>query len=534
MKKRAIIFTENMEMLTTLAEYLVSDNWEILSAGETASFLRSKSIPVTLERSLLNSSRESDDYFHLLHQIEQPENEYNYDSVANNSSIRLVCINLQPNFKLMSEFLEESTSENGINFRQISLIRCAAKNYNSTIILTDPEDYEEAIIQLKTNSVSKHFKLHLAGKALNLCSSYDAATSLSILMQRQNLEFPKYFTIPYEKLLTLSHGNNPHQIACLYSENLKNSALNGMKKIQGKEVDLPIVKSYFLAWKIVSLFLKIIKNPSEVESVDCAGYNYMTTFTPAAGSVFTIGIKNDNPIGAALGSNVSESIAKTFACDPDIFDGATLGCSSVIEESAAISLSKTNLVCIIAPDFTKEARQILAENNSIRLIIASKVVSTFFETYSVDGGLLVQTPDVELFKKWHVVTQKRPTQAQIDSMAFGTMILIAAKSESAIIVNDSSAIGISSSQPSPVRSICYAMENAEECLKNGLTSHNTDAEVLICDTSIPFDERIKKMADLGVKAIIQTGGTSSDQALIDFCNEHDISMVFTGMRHFAF
>lgn len=534
MKRRAIIYTENFEQIQPLAEFLVSDDWEILSAGETAAYLAAKNIPVTVEKSLLPSDRENDNYYRLLSQIEQTGNDYNRNSVENIGAIKLVCINLVPSFKPLSEFLEESSSENCINFKHISLIRCAAKNYNSTIVLTDAEDYQEAIIQLKTANVTKDFRLEMAGKALNLCSAYDSALSLSIIMQKPKIEFPKYFMVPYEKILRLNHGNNPHQNAYLYSENLYNSALDGMKKIQGLELDLPIVKNYFLAWNIVSLFLRIIKNPFEVESLDCSGYSYSTQFTPAAGSVFTIGIKNNNPIGASLGPNVSQSIAKTFACAPDIFDGATLGCSAVIDESAAISLSKSNLVCIIAPDFTKEARQILAENHSVRLIVASKVFSGFHEISSVDGGILVQTPDYELFRKWQVVTQKRPTQSQIDSMAFGTMVILAAKSDSAIVVNDFSAIGISTGQPSRKRSIMLALYGAEESLKNGLTSSDTNAEILVSDTSIPFDEKIVKAAELGVKAIIQTGGTSSDQALIDFCNEHEISMVFTGMRHLAF
>jgi len=534
MKKRAILYTENMENLLSLAEFLVSDNWEIISAGETAEFLGSKNIPVTVEKSLLNSSYENDAHLKLLHQIDQTENKYSYDGLESAGEVKLVCINIQPKFMPLTSFLEESSSENSIDFKHISLIRYAAKNYNSTLVLTNPEDYHEATIQLRTDSVSKEFRLELAAKALNLCSAYDAATSLSIMMQKQKIEFPKYFMVPYERSIKLSHGSNPHQSACLYTENLKNSALNGMKKIQGKELDLLIVKNYFLAWNTVSLFLKIIKNPFEVETIDSSGYAYTTPFTPAAGSVFTIGIKNNNPIAASLGSNVNHSLSKTFNCAPEIFDGATLGCSAVIDVEAAITLSKSNLMAIIAPDFTKDARQILAENNSIRLVMASVVSSSFHEVSSVDGGLMVETADNELFRKWHIVTQKRPNQAQIDSMAFGTMVCLPAKSYSSIVINDFSAIGISTGQPSRKRSLNLAIQDAEECFRNGLTSSDTNAEVLVSDTSIPFDERIIKAAEMGVKAIIQTGGTSSDRALIDFCNEHEISMIFTGMHHRSF
>ncbi len=534
MKKRAILYTENMENLLLLAEFLVSDNWEIISAGETAEFLGYKNIPVTVEKSLLDSNNDNDAYLRLLHQIDQTDNKYSYGGLEIAGEIKLVCINILPKFMPLASFLEESSSENAIDFKHISLIRYAAKNYNTTLILTNPEDYHEATIQLRTDSVTKDFKLKLAAKALNLCSAYDASTSLSIMMQEPKIEFPKYFMAPYERNIKLSHGSNPHQVACLYTENLKSSALNGMKKIQGKELELPIVKNFFSAWNIVSLFLKIIKNPFEVETIDSSGYAYTTPFTPAAGSVFTIGIKNNNPIGASLGSNVNHSLSKTFNCAPTIFDGATLGCSAVIDVEAAVTLSKSNLKAIIAPDFTKDARQILSENNSIRLVMASVVSSNFHEISSIDGGLLVETADNELFRKWHIVTQKRPTQAQIDAMAFGTMVCFASKSYSSLVINDSSAIGISVGQPSRKRAVNFAIQAAEECFQNGLTSSDTNAEVLVSDTSIPFDERIIKAAELGVKAIIQTGGTSSDRALIDFCNEHEISMIFTGMHHLSF
>ncbi len=534
MKKRAIIYTENMEQLPQLAEFLICDDWELVSAGETLAYLNSKHIPVTEEKALLSNTPADDSFFRLLQQVTQNESDFYHDSFNTKGAIRLVCVNIKPRYHPLADFLEESSSDNCINFKHETLIRCAAKNYRSVLILTNPEDYSEAIIQLKTDSVTKNFRLELAGKALNLCAAYDAASSLSIAMQKKRIEFPEYFVVPYHKQKKLVHGTNPHQYACLYTHNHDTSALSGMKKIQGKELDYIIVKNCFIAWNIVSLYFKIIKNPFEVPSSDSQGYPYTTQFTPAAGSVFTIAIKNENPVGAALGSNVCESFSKTLNCSPDTFDGATLACSAVIDRDAAISLSQSNLLSIVAPDFTKEAKEIFSQNQNLHLIVASKMFSGFHETSSIDGGLLVQTPDNTLFQKWKVVTNRRPTQAQCDAMAFGTMIILAAKSDSALIVNNLATIGISTGQTSRKRSIRFALEDAEDCIKNGLTSGDTNAEVLVSDTSIPFDERISKAAELGIKAIIQTGGSSSDQELIDFCNNNDIAMVFTGMRHLAF
>lgn len=534
MKKRAIIYTENMEQLPALAEFLICDDWEIISAGETAAYLSSKNIPVTEDKSLLSSTETDDSFFQLLQQITQNKTSFYSETLTNKGAIRLVCVNIRPSYHKLSDFLEESSSYNCINFKHETLIRCAAKNYTNVLVLTSPEDYQEAIIQLKTDAVTKDFRLELAGKALNLCSAYDAAISLSILMQKNKNEFPNYFVVPYQKQRKLTHGVNPHQKACLYSHHLEESILNGMKKIQGRDINYSIVKNASIAWKTVSLFFTIIKNPFEVESIDAQGYPYTTQFSPAAGRVFTVAIKNENPIGAALGSNVCQSFAKTLSCSPDILDGATLACSAVIDKDAAVSLSQSNIRTIVAPEFTKEAREILSEQQNLQLFVSSKFFSGFQETVSIDGGLLVQFPDNVLFNRWKVVTNRRPSQSQIDAMAFGTMIILAAKSDAALVVNDSAVTGIASGLPSREKSIKLAFENAATCLKNGLTSSDTNAEVLVSDTSIPFDECMGMATELGIKAIIQTGGSSTDQELIDFCNNNDISMVFTGMRHLTF
>lgn len=534
MKKKAIIYAENTDKLLILANYLSQDDWEIISDGETAEFLAKNLIPYTMEPSLSSTSKGHDRFNSIINLVLNSKQEDDYDSFDFDDSISLVCINVLPKYNIISQFLEESSSENCIDIKHISLIRAAAKNYSNVMILTDPEDYQEAIIQLKTECITKPFRLYLAGKALNITAAYDARCAYSILFQQEQVDFPNYLVLPYKKSRHLSQGANPHQQAWLYSQELYNSALSGIKKIQGKELDYNIIKNYFAAWNIVSMFLKIIKNPFEVPSTDSSGYSYSTQFSPAAGSVFTIGIKYGNPIGAALGADVCSSFSKTLNHASETFDGATLGCSAVIDRESALILEKMTLAAIIAPDFTKEAREILAGNSSIRLIIASNTVNGSYETAPIDGGQLVQTSDHTLFKHWHVVTKRRPTQAQIDAMAFGTMISLGTKSDSAIVINDSAAIGISFGQPNRRKSVLLAIDDAKECFKNGLTSADTNAEILVSDTSIPFDDKLQNAVDIGVKAIIQTGGSSSDQQLIDFCNEHDISMVFTGMRHMAF
>ena len=162
MKKRAIIYTENMEQLPQLAEFLICDDWELVSAGETLAYLNSKHIPVTEEKALLSNTPADDSFFRLLQQVTQNESDFYHDSFSTKGAIRLVCVNIKPRYHQLVDFLEESSSDNCINFKHETLIRCAAKNYRSVLILTNPEDYSEAIIQLKPDSVTKNFRLELA------------------------------------------------------------------------------------------------------------------------------------------------------------------------------------------------------------------------------------------------------------------------------------------------------------------------------------------------------------------------------------
>ena len=169
----------------------------------------------------------------------------------------------------------------------------------------------------------------------------------------------------------------------------------------------------------------------------------------------------------------------------------------------------------------------------MRLVIASKPISEYYEVRSIDGGLIVQQPDWDIFEKWNVVTQTRPTQQQADSMAFGVMLSMISKSDAAIVLNDFAAVGISTGNTSRSRAVRFALEDAREYFQNNVNCGDRNAEILVSDSVINFDERTKAIADIGVKAIIQTGGAANDADFIQFCNEHGISMVFTGIQHLS-
>ncbi len=530
MKKKALLYTSNTDKLVNLAQFLVHDDWEIISAGSTADFLKKQNIRITVEKSIDSDLYTDDSFSKILTMLLIAGHDFSKNNTA--EKIRLVCINLDTGFRPLNDFKEDDKLDNCIDLKTNFIIRSAAKNYNNVMLLTDPADYDEAIVQLRNNNISSEFCLYLAGKALNMTSAYDAASANSILYQK--VEFPNYFLYPLKKVGKLRHGMNQQQAACLYSMNDNDSALSGVKKIYGKELSFPVFQDCLTAWKYVSMFMKVLKNPFSVQSFDCNNYPFVTHFTPASGYVFTIGIKNNNPIGASLGEDILDSFRKTYNCDKLSFEGATLGCSAVINEESAQHFLSLNLSAIIAPDFSKEARKILSEEKNLRLVIASRLISGRDEYISIDGGVLVQQQDHELFKRLRVMTRTRPTQSQFDAMEFGMLLAMLTTSNSAIVINDLSTAGISTGQPNRYKAVKYALDAALECQKNGLTSEDKSAEILVSDSVIDFDEKTRMLADLGIKAIIQTGGTPHDNEFIDFCNEKGISMVFTGIQHLAY
>ncbi len=534
MKKKAILYTSNFEKLATLAQYLVHDGWEILSAGATAEFLQDNNIPFTMTKTLVSNANSDDSFIQSMHMILAAGRKLLTSTLYTEEVINLVCMNLEPKFRKINEFKEVNKTDNCIDLQHVTLIRAAAKNYMNVVILTDTADYEEAIIQMKTESMSDDYRLYLAGKALTLCAAYDSADAVSITSSLAAHEYPSYYLMPYKFAGKLSHGPNNHQGAALYSLNDHIGSLSGMERIQGKEMNTNLYLNCFAAWRGVSIFTRILKKSIQIESTDCNGYPFLTQLTPAAGSVFSVAIKNTNPIGAALGSNLIESFERTYATAPESFKGATFGCSCVVDEEAAHRLMQCDFRAIIAPDFTNEAKQVFAENPDLRLVISSRLTSNqTFPTY-VDGGLLLQQEDIKFHRNLTVVTQNRPTREQVDAMALGVLIARIAKSDAAVVLNGTSTVGISAGNTSRSRAVRFALQDACEYFeKNNLSSEQRNAEILVSDSVIYFDEHAKKIADAGIKAIIQTGGSDTDEEFIQYCNEHGISMVFTGIQHLS-
>ncbi len=556
MKKRALISVFVKDGILDLAKALVAADWEILSTGGTAKYLTNNGINVIDVSEVTGFPECLDGRVKTLH----PKIHAGLLAIRSNAEhmktieklgvapIDMVCVNLYPFFEKVQAGLSFEETVEFIDIGGPTMLRAAAKNFQDVIVLTNPADYPEVIANLAKGKgaecVSKEFKRRLAGKVFNLTSAYDAAVSRFMLEE----ELPQYYDMPLVKSQSLRYGENAHQKAALYVTADKKGAFAGMRQIQGKELSYNNIRDLDVAWKGVCAFNRFVKNAAPVSGTDYSAYNGIiagkdadgnkanptgtpvtATFSGAASSVFTIALKHNTPCGASLGKTVLESYKQTYDCDPVSIFGGIVGCSAVVDKEAAEEMSKCFLEVIVAPGFTDDALAVFAQKKNLRIVIAEIEADDDFECMSVAGGLLVQNRDNQLFEKWDIVTKAKPTQDQIDEMAFGMTVAMFAKSNAILVIKNRTAYGIGCGQTNRIWAAGQALERAKE-KTDALGIGN--AEVLISDAFFPFADCVEKAHEYGIKAIVQPGGSIRDQESIDACNKYGIAMIFTGTRHF--
>ncbi len=538
MSKCAVIHVEKNENILDFARFLTESGWTILSANKTEDLLKKEKIPVTREQALIENGLYLNDNSGLIQRILTSDykniNEQEEKKSRDKADIYIICMNLMPSLATNVSSQEISGLVSPQDFYISTILRNSIMNYKNVLILTDPADYKEAMIQLRTDNITKEFRLYLASKALNLLSAYDSGIYFSL---QSNLDytkdFPNYLSFPFVKHIPLHGGSNPQQVSCLYKYPNDTGAVSGFRKVSGKELNYNIISDVSLAWEQISSLYENLKNQYTVKSQNSDGYNFTTQFTPLTGIVFTIAIKYKSILGAALSSNVHDSFINTYKYDSNTIKDVTLGCSSVIDESAALEIVNGNFVAIVAPEFTPGAKQILSANKNIRLIPTAKISCSPYELELLNGGMLFQSKDSVIFDHWYVKTKNRPSQYLTDEMAFGMLLAMGARSYTCILLKNNMITGIAQACKSAEKAVDYALMDAKEMMQRE-KSNDSVADLIVCDSSVTLTDSIKELIDSGVKAIIQTGFTSGNDEFIDYCNEHEVVMIYTLMPHISY
>lgn len=501
MQKQALISVSDKSNLLEFAKFLVEQDYKILSTGGTYKHLQDNGIEVTEVKDVTGFPEILDGRVKSLHPaihggiMARRSDENHMATIAEHgiNPIDIVIVNLYPFFEKMNTGLSEAEMIEFIDIGGPSMLRSSAKNFYDVTVVTDVNDYEVVMNEIRENgSTSIETRKLCAGKVFNLTSAYDAAISTYILGE----DFPQFLESSYEKVMDLRYGENPHQKAAYYVDKTKNGAMKDFEYLQGKELSFNNIRDMDLAYKVVS----------EFEEITCCA------------------VKHSTPCGVAIGDNVLEAYEKAYECDPMSIFGGIIAFNREVDGKTAVELNKIFLEIVIAPLFTEEALEIFKQKKNLRIIKVKNPVSDKVTYVKVDGGLIVQSTDNQFSTDLKVVTEAQPTDRQMTDLVFAQKIVKWVKSNAIVVATNGQAYGIGGGQTNRIWAAQQAIARAKEKVEDDL--------VLASDAFFPFRDVADFAAENGIKAIIQPGGSIKDQESIDACNEREIPMVFTGMRHF--
>ena len=501
MQKQALISVSDKSNLLEFAKFLVEQDYKILSTGGTYKHLQDNGIEVTEVKDVTGFPEILDGRVKSLHPAihggimarRSDENHMNTIAEHGINPIDIVIVNLYPFFEKMNTGLSEAEMIEFIDIGGPSMLRSSAKNFYDVTVVTDVNDYEIVMNEIRENgSTSIETRKLCAGKVFNLTSAYDAAISTYLL----NEDFPQFLESSYEKVMDLRYGENPHQKAAYYVDKTKNGAMKDFEYLQGKELSFNNIRDMDLAYKVVS----------EFEEITCCA------------------VKHSTPCGVAIGDSVLIAYQKAYECDPMSIFGGIIAFNREVDGKTAVELNKIFLEIVIAPSFTDEALEIFKQKKNLRIIKVKNPVSDKVTYVKVDGGLIVQSTDNQFSQDLKVVTEVQPTDRQMTDLVFAQKIVKWVKSNAIVVATNGQAYGIGGGQTNRIWAAQQAIARAKEKVEEDL--------VLASDAFFPFRDVADYAAENGIKAIIQPGGSIKDQESIDACNEREIPMVFTGMRHF--
>ena len=516
MRKQALISVSDKTGVVEFARSLSELGYHILSTGGTAKLLAQEGVQCQevadytgFPEMLDGRVKTLDPHIHggILARRCVPEH---MKAIADHGidTIDIVCVNLYPFEQTIAK--PDCTFELAIENIDIggpTMIRAAAKNHESVAVIVDPTDYNKVVSEIKANGeVKAETRLALAKKVFAHTARYDAAITnyLTSLDEEKNRtkKFPEVFTRQWVKVQDMRYGENPHQQAAFYREHfIAPGLLAGYSQLQGKELSYNNIGDSDAAWEAVRSF----------ESPAC------------------VIIKHANPCGAAIGVNAHEAYMKAFKTDSKSAFGGIIAFNREVDEAAAQEVVKQFAEVVIAPSFTDRAREIFSVKKNLRLLtVAMGTAQNDFEFKRVGGGLLVQTPDIQLCTEedLRVVTKKQPTSAQIADMMFAWNVARFVKSNTIVYAHNGMTLGVGAGQMSRVDSARIAAIKAQEA---GLSLQGSAAA---SDAFFPFRDGLDVIVDQGATCVIQPGGSIRDEEVIAAADERGIVMVFTGERHF--
>ncbi|MEN2426756.1 bifunctional phosphoribosylaminoimidazolecarboxamide formyltransferase/IMP cyclohydrolase [Chromobacterium vaccinii] len=519
--ERALISVSDKSGVLEFARELSALGVHILSTGGTAKLLLEAGLPVTEVSDYTGFPEMLDGRVKTLHpkvhggilgRRDLPEH---VATMAEHGigNIDLVCVNLYPFEATIAnpDCSLEDAIEN-IDIGGPTMVRSAAKNWAHVAIVTDSADYPALVGELKANGgkLAKATRFELAKKAFTHTAAYDGAisnylTSLAdgvVAGKPERVAFPNRLNAQFIKVQDMRYGENPHQAAAFYRDlDPAAGSIAHYQQLQGKELSYNNIADADAAWEAVKTF----------DDTAC------------------VIVKHANPCGVAVGPDTLSAYKLAFATDTTSAFGGIIAFNRPVDAATVEAVTGQFLEVLIAPSFTEEAKSIIAAKKNVRVLeIPLQAGANRFEMKRVGGGVLVQTPDIRNvgLDELRVVSKRQPTPKEMSDLLFAWRVAKYVKSNAIVFCKDGQTAGIGAGQMSRVDSTRIAARKAQDA---GLSLAGA---VAASDAFFPFRDGIDVIADQGIKAIIQPGGSMRDEEVFAAADEHGIALVLTGVRHF--
>ena len=508
--KRALISVSDKSGIAEFAQSLVSHNIEILSTGGTAKLLQDKNIPVIevsdytgFPEMMAGRVKTLNPKIHggILARRGIDEKVMSENNI---NAIDLVVVNLYPFQKTISNpdcSLEEAIEN--IDIGGPAMLRSSAKNHASVTVVVDSADYQLVLDELNTSgNTTLETRKKLALKTFEHTAQYDGA--IANYLGRKDDGFSNTLNLQFVKSQVMRYGENPHQSAAFYKETiLQEASVSSSNQIQGKPLSFNNLADADAA-------LECVRNFDEPTCVI---------------------VKHANPCGVSSRKNILSAYKSAYKTDPTSAFGGIIAFNRELDSETAKTIIEQQFVeVIISPIIHTEAKVVLSNKENIRVLECGELNKTkqAFDYKKISGGLLIQDKDLAELgpSDLKCVSMIRPTDSQMKDLLFAWKVAKCVKSNAIVYAKNQMTIGIGAGQMSRIYSAKIAgIKAADENLK-------VKGSVMASDAFFPFRDGIDAAAEAGISAIIHPGGSMRDDEVIAAANEHDIAMIFTGIRHF--
>jgi phosphoribosylaminoimidazolecarboxamide formyltransferase / IMP cyclohydrolase len=510
MKRRALVSVSDKRGVEDFARRLSGMGFEIISTGGTARALTEAGVKVVPVSEVTGAPEILGGRVKTLHpkihggilaDLTDPDH---VEQLVEQDigPIDLVCTNLYPFEMTVTGGASEKEAIEQIDIGGPAMLRAAAKNFGSVTVVPSPDFYEEVLAALESEGqVPEETRRRLALATFRLTAEYDAAISgwLGERVEGETEDFPEIRTVHFERVTGLRYGENPHQDAAYYAEVGAEHLLSDVEKLQGREISF-----------------------NNLYDLDAAR-TLLADLTDLGAQAAVI-VKHANPCGAAVGDSLMETYRKALASDPLSAFGGIVALSGEVDGDLAAEISSMFTEILVAPGLTEEAREILSAKPNVRVLVAGPLHRPALSSKYVTGGVLLQASDtVEDDSEYRIVTEARPSPQQMGDLIFAWRVARVVKSNAIVLARGGATVGVGAGQMSRVDSSGIAVRKA------GKRAHGAAAA---SDAFFPFADGVEALAEAGIEAVIQPGGSVRDDEVVQAANRRGLAMVFTGRRHF--